>query len=107
MYEVRKTTMDRYAVRKYGASGTFVYGTGIVEDSHTSNISIFTNEENAWDECIRLNELECGIFGKYFYKNEDEILLEIDNQLEVLELVRQNIKDLKNVWDCKKRKTKQ
>ena len=45
MYEVRKTDKDRFAIRAENAVGLFILGTGIIADSHSSNIVVCKNKE--------------------------------------------------------------
>lgn len=107
MYEVRKTDKDRFAVRSENALGLFVLGTGIITDSHNSNIVVYKNKEEAFQKAIEFNRKVSELFGTFMDKNKDDIVNELERQNLLIEECKKNIEILNSVLHCKYQQEKE
>lgn len=101
MYEIRKTDKDRFAVRPENAVGMFVLGTGIIIDSHISNIAVYENKNDAFLKAKELNRSASELFNNFIDKDESSIADEINNQSSIIEKCKKNIEVLNCVMHCK------
>lgn len=101
MYEVRKTDKNRFAVRSKNAIGLFVLGTGIITDSHSSNIVVYKNKEEAFLKAIEFNRKISDLFDAFIDKNKDDIINELEQQNLLIEECKKNIEILNSVLHCK------
>lgn len=101
MYEVRKTDKNRFAVRLKNAVGLFIYGTGIITDSHISNIVVYKNKEEAFQKAIEFNRNVSELFNTFIDKDKDDIINEIETQSLLIEESKRNIEILNSVLHCK------
>lgn len=101
MYEVRKTDKGRFAVRPECAVGLFVMGTGIIIDSHSSNIAIYKNKDQAFLKAIEFNRGNSELFDAFIDKDKDDILNELERQHLLIEQSKKNIEILNSVLHCK------
>lgn len=101
MYEVRKTDKNRFAVRLKDVVGLFVFGTGIITDSHNSNIVVYQNKEEAFQKAIEFNRKVSELFSIFIDKDKDDIINELGRQNFLIEECKKNIEILNSVLHCK------
>ena len=103
MYEVRKTEQGRFAIRPENAAGLFVLGTGLILDSHSSNIVVCINKEDAFQQAIKFNRSVSELFDIFIDKEKSAILDELENQNSIISECKKNIDVLNSVLHCKNR----
>lgn len=101
MYEVRKTDQGRFAVRLENTIGLYIWGTGLIVDTHNSNIAIYTNKDDAFQKAIEFNRSISELFNDFIDKDNSIILDELENQRAIIEDCEQKIEVLNCVLHCK------